>query len=300
MSEADEHRWRFQRGDEVVPRCTALEKLGGGNAYEAYVVFDERLFTPVVVKIVRPHLVEDSATLRGLRREVDMVGRLNHPVIVRGFHADVEPPRPYLALERLLGPRLSTLLRKHGTLPLEQLLPLALELSSALHYLREVGVVHLDVKPSNIIMGTTPRLIDLSIARDVDRAAELDHVVGTDRYLAPEQADPPVTGTPGPPADVWGLGAVMFESIAGAPPFPAGARDEDAAPAERWPQLVEDPGPLPKGTAIVVADLVLQCLARDPADRPEPAELFERLEPLVHKLPKPRLGLFRPTIGSRR
>ena len=80
---------------------------------------------------------------------------------------DADGPRPHLVLEHLEGPRLSQLLRKHGALPMEQLLPLALELASALHYLAGQDVVHLDVKPSNVIMGAPARLIDLSVTRDL-------------------------------------------------------------------------------------------------------------------------------------
>lgn len=288
--------WRLEQGAEVVPDARVIERLGGGSAYEAYRAFDERLFAPIVVKVVRPHLVGDRSTLRGLRREVQMVGRLNHPAIVRGFHADVAGERPYIALESLDGPRLSTLLRSFGTLPLEQLLPLGLEMSSALHYLREVGVVHLDVKPSNIIMGAPPRLIDLSVARTVEHAAELEDVVGTDAYLAPEQADPPRSGQPGTPADIWGLGVTLFEAAAGRRPFADGVRDEEAAPELRWPQLVERPDPLPTMVPDAVAKIVLACLDTDPQARPTPAELAALLEPLVDALPRPRLGGIRPTI----
>jgi len=289
-----EQSWRLAGGDEVAPGCTVIERLGGGRAYEAYRALDDDLFAPVVVKVVRPHLVDDAPTLRGLRREVELVGRLNHPVIVRGFHADTGGERPYLALESLDGPRLSTLLRRYGPLPLEQLLPLGLEMTSALHYLRNRGVVHLDIKPSNIIMGAPPRLIDLSIARDIEDARSLDHVVGTDAYLAPEQADPPRSGRPGFAADMWGLGATLFEALAGYRPFADGVRDDESTPDQRWPQLVESPATLPKRVPAAVSKPVLACLASRPVDRPTPGELAGLLEPLVDALPRPKLAGFRP------
>ncbi len=288
--------WGFGEGDEVVPGSTVIEKLGGGSAYEAFRAFDSGLFAPVVVKVVRPHLVMDTPTLRGLRREVDMVGRLNHPVIARGFHAKTDGPMPYLAMESLDGPRLSTLLRKYGTLPMEQLLPLGLEMCSALHYLRGCGIVHLDVKPSNIIMGAPPRLIDLSIARFVKDASELDHVVGTDAYLAPEQADPPRSGRPGVAADMWGLGATMFEALTGYRPFVDGAKEESATPQERWPQLADEIATLPARIPGFVSAPIQACLARSPEQRPSPEELAAMLEPLVDALPRPRLNGFRPRV----
>ena len=117
-----------------------------------------------------------------------MLDTVRHPVIVRGFDAVLDGDRPHLLLEHLEGPRLSSLVRRHGPLALEQLLPLALELASALHYLAGRELVHLDVKPGNVVMGAPARLIDLSVARSVDEAAALRHVVGTDGYLSPEQA----------------------------------------------------------------------------------------------------------------
>ena len=236
--------WAIGPGDELVPGVVAEKRLGGGERYEAYLGWHDQLFAPVVVKMVRPALVEDRSTLRGLAREVEMLRRLAHPVIVRTFGHQLDGPRPHVVLEHLDGPRLSTLLRKFGPLPLEQLLPLGLEMCSALHYLRVESVVHLDVKPSNIIMGSPPRFIDLSIARSVEQARVLDHVVGTDAYMAPEQCDPPRTGNPDVAADVFGLGATLFEAASGAQPFARGSREEHALPHERWPQLTEDPAPL--------------------------------------------------------
>ena len=281
--------WQLTEGDEIAPGLLAMSRLGGGRAYEAYLAWSERLHVHVVAKVVRPDQVEDPSTLRGLRREVAMLDRLDHPVVVRAFGAVLDGPRPHVVLEHLDGPRLSSLLRRHGPLPLEQLLPLALQVCSALHYLAGEDVVHLDVKPSNIIMGSTPRLIDLSIARTRTEAAALDHVVGTDDYLAPEQCDPPATGHPGPPADMWGLGATLFRAASGRLPFDvAGASDRTGL--DRWPQLTEPPATLPRQLPDALAKPVLACLDRDPAARPSAAELAAELEPLVAALPKPVLG----------
>lgn len=285
--------WGLTPGDEVVRDCTVQRLVGGGTSYEAYLAFDEQRLTPVVVKVVRPHLVDDPSTLRTLAREIDVVGRLAHPVVVRGFHAESSGARPYIALERLHGPSLAKLIRRHGALDLDQVIPLALEICSALHYLHARGVVHLDVKPSNIIMDTVPRLIDFSIARSVEQAAALDHTTGTDRYLAPEQADPPRTGAPGPASDVWGLGATLFHAIAGYRPFPDGSRDPDAPAEARWPQLIEPALDLPASVPAPLAQIVGACLSRDPEQRPTPREVFDVLDPAMERLPKPRVAPLR-------
>src|SRR5687768_16957090 len=154
--------WGFHQGDSITTDLTAMKLLGGGEAYEAYLAFDDITYAPVVVKVVRPGQVENASTLRGLRREVATLSAVNHPVVVRGLRSELGGERPHVVLEQLDGPRLSTLIRRFGPLPEQQYLPLAIEMSSALHYLHRLGYVHLDVKPSNIIMGAPARLIDLS------------------------------------------------------------------------------------------------------------------------------------------
>lgn len=284
-----EGSWGLRNGDPITEELTAIRLLGGGSSYEAYVAFDEHTYGPVVVKVLRPHKVADASSLRGLRREVDTLSMVNHPVVARGLRAVLDGDRPHVVLEAIDGPRLSTLLRKHGRLPEQQYLPLALEIASALHYFRRIGLVHLDIKPSNIIMGAPVRLIDLSVARRVETARELTYPIGTDAYMAPEQCDPPRSGTPDFPADVWGLGATLFEAIAGYRAFEDGeAASED--PAARFPQLTEIAYALPDAVPADVAKIVLACLEPDPADRPLPREVAEGLQPALERQPKARLS----------
>ena len=167
-------RWGLSEGDPITAELTAIKLLGGGNAYEAYLAFDEVTYAAVVVKLLRPDQVDDESSLRGLRREAATLALVNHPVVVRGLRHELDGGRPHLVLEHIDGPRLSSLVRRYGPLQEQQYLPLAVDIASALHYFRRVEVVHLDIKPSNIIMGAPARLIDLSVARDLDLAAASD------------------------------------------------------------------------------------------------------------------------------
>ncbi|MGH2986053.1 MAG: serine/threonine-protein kinase [Solirubrobacterales bacterium] len=291
---AAEPRWAFEEGEAIAPGRSALKRLGGGRRYDAYLAWDERLHAVVVCKLVRPHLVEDAHTLAGLAGEWEMLERLDHPVIVRGFDAVLDGPRPQIVLEHLEGPRLSTLVRRYGPLPVEQLVPLALQLSAAVHYLRETAVVHLDLKPSNTIMAAPPRLIDLSVALTTPQAAELLSPVGTDAYMAPEQCDPERLGPVGPPADVWGLGLTLFKAATGELPFDP-PQPHAADGPERWPQLRQEPR-WPESAPDRLAPLIMLCLERDPASRPEPADLHRALEPVLGDLPKPRLSRLKPRL----
>jgi serine/threonine-protein kinase len=286
--------WNLNEGDEIAPGLTAMRLLGGGSAYEAFLAFDEVLYTPVVVKVVRPDQVSDSQTLRGLAREVSTLKLLNHPAIVRGFHAELEGDRPLVVLENIDGPRLSTLIRRHGPLPPQQLMPLALELAAAAHYMHYMDVVHLDIKPSNIIMGSPAKLIDLSIARSMDSAARLDTALGTDAYLAPEQAVPGRDGrVPGPASDMWGIGASLFHAASGYRAFERGVSDDDAPAEARWPQITALPYEMPHFVPAEIQKLVYALIEKDPEQRPSPVELAEMVEPIMAALPKPRLSGFK-------
>lgn len=288
--------WGLEGGGEVAPGRIALEPLGGGWDFEVFLGWDEHLHALVVLKVVRPHLVEDERTLRALAREAELLRRLAHPVIVRGFGAELDRARPHLVLEHLEGPTLSRTIRRTGPLDLAQLVPLAFQLASGLAYLANEGVVHLDVKPGNVILGAPPRLVDLSIARTVEEAGRVRGPLGTDAYMAPEQCDPAIAPL-GTPADVWGLGATLFHAITGEPPFPRARGFDPEVPLERFPQLRGDPAPEPHGCPPELSAIVADCLAFEPAERPPAAAVADRLEPLVARIRPGRiLGRGRPRI----
>ncbi len=270
-------------GEPLAPGLTGLEELGGGASYEAWLAFDERLHAPVVVKIVRPHLVGDEATLAGYRRELEILSSLSHPGIARLFAYDDEAERPYLVVEHVDGPTLSSLISRHGPLPEHQLLAVAVDLCSALHYVHGQGLCHLDLKPSNVVTGAPAKLIDFSVAMTAEEADALTHPVGSDEYMAPEQCLPHERGRVGQASDVWALGATLFRAAAGYRAF-------DREP--RWAQLTDAPHPLPHFVGAELAEILDDCLQPDPADRPTPLQVVERLDPLVANLPKARLSGF--------
>jgi serine/threonine protein kinase len=280
--------WGFETGTEIAPGRTVVAPLGGGSAYEVFLVWDDDFCALLVAKVLRPDHAGDPHALRDLVREGEALARLAHPVVVRGFDAALDGPHPHLLIEHLEGPTLHALLHRHGRLPLQQLLPLALHVAGALHCMANRGWVHLDVKPDNIVMGVPPRLLDLSIARPLERAARLSSPVGTDAYMAPEQCDPErFPGAVGPPADIWGLGATLFHAHTGGKPFPRPREARHSPdPVERFPQLVREPEPLPPRTPEPLTEMLTRMLDRDPAARPTAPEFIEALEPLVAGLPR--------------
>lgn len=284
---SDKESWGFEAGDEIVPGRYAIEHLGGGHGFETYLAWDEELFSNVVVKILRPDHVARKSYQRKLRREWRVLRKLNHPVIMRGFACVKEGSRPHLVLEHLPGPTLHSML-SYGPLDVPQAVQLALHLCSALHYMEQKEVVHLDVKPANIVMGNPPRLIDLGIARSLRRAAELEGAIGTRQYMAPEQCLPGERGVVGPPADIWAVGAVLYRSVTKKRPYPSG-EDDAEDPYDEYPQLKGKIRPLPDSIPEPVRSAVMACLALDPTDRPSARELVIALEPMLDNMPsRPR------------
>jgi serine/threonine protein kinase len=275
--------WGLQEGDELAPGRSMLRRIGGGRRCETLLVWDEHRLAVLVAKVLRPDQTRSPAALADLEHEAALLARLGHPVVVRGFGAVLDGRFPHLVLEHLEGPTLAELIEGHGALALEQLLPLGLHVASALHYLAAEDVLHLDVKPSNVVMGAPPRLIDLSVARTTAEATRLRSPLGTDAYMAPEQCAP--DGRIGPPADVFGLAATLFHAVAGGKPF--------APDGERFPQLRRAPEPLPRRTPPALAELLRAGLDAEPAARPTAAEFALCLEPLVSALPQ------RMTLGRR-
>jgi eukaryotic-like serine/threonine-protein kinase len=280
-------------GDEIAPGRSVLRSLGGGSRYEVMLVWDEARFAIMVAKVLRPDVTTDPGALEDLRDEAAALDALAHPVILRRFDAVLDGRFPHLLVEHLEGPSLRRLLKAERTLPMQQLLPLALHVAAGLHYMAAAGWVHLDIKPDNLIMGVPPRIIDLSIARTVERAVRTRGVLGTDPYMAPEQCGvAEYAGRLGPPADVFGLAATLWRAATGENPFPRarGAGDSED-PDVRFPQLHAPPPHPPRGMPPELAGLLLAGLARDPGDRPPARELAVGLEPLVASLPvKARFG----------
>jgi serine/threonine protein kinase len=245
--------------------------------------------------------VGDDRARRALAAEAATLRRLTHPSFPRCFDEATDGDRPHLALELVEGPRLSTVIRRQGRLGVEQAIPLVLQIASAIHYMSTTGMLHLDVKPKNVMMAPPPRVIDLSVARSVEEARASRGPLGTDWYLAPEQAGTGLASEMGHTTDVWGLGVTMHESLAGRRPFPDG--DPRASGPARFPQLVQDPDPLPRDVPDPLASLIRASLERRPQDRPTAAEIVHELDPLTEAIPpqpilgKVRVRAWRPGSG---
>lgn len=267
--------WDFGQGEEIVPGRVALRHLGTGRRSEGYLCWDRRLGALVAVKVLRPGATEQT---KALTRELEVLGSLEHPSVPLCFDACTEGPRPHLVLEYAPGPSLRDAL---DDAPLEpaDVLPWALAVAGALHHLASRSIVHWDVKPENIVLSSPAKLIDFGTARERHESKHYDATrpPRTSHYKAPEQCEAVGSAGRGAPADVWGLGMCIYEALAARSPFPKRVQ------GERAPQLVHQPAPLPRELPAKLTETVLECLRREPGERPSAAEVAARLEPLANE-----------------
>jgi serine/threonine protein kinase len=258
-------------GEELAPGYAVLEHLHRGKALDAYAVWSAERECQCVAKVVRPDRLAETRTRRRLFREGRLLAALTHPNIVRAYET-LSRPQPTLILETLTGATVAYLIEvehERRGLPVADVAELGLQLCSAVGYLHGRRLLHLDLKPSNVVaeLGLA-KLIDLSIARSPGRAGR---GVGTKQYMAPEQAR---GGAIGPAADVWGVGALLYEAATGRRPF-------ERRPGVKYPQLDERARPvgqlrrLPRGLAAAID----ACLEPESRRRPSVPELAVALRP---------------------
>jgi eukaryotic-like serine/threonine-protein kinase len=199
-------------GATLAPAVRVLEHLHRSQRLDVYDAWCDRRACRVAAKVLRPDRLRDRSARRALLAEGRLLRRLCHPHLVRGYDVH-DGERPAIVVEALGGATLEHLAETR-TLNAAELRHLAAHLASALRYLHGEGIVHLDVKPSNVIAdGGRAKLIDRSIAR---RPGRTPAGRGTWCTMAPEQAR---GGTVGPAADVWGLGVTLWHAATGANPF---------------------------------------------------------------------------------
>ncbi|MGW1297411.1 protein kinase domain-containing protein [Streptomyces sp. NPDC002533] len=249
-----------------------LGRLGAGGMGRVYLGRSAGGRT-VAVKVVHPHFALDEQFRARFRREVESARRIGAQWTAPVLDADPDAPVPWVATGYVAGPPLSQAITEHGPLPEHAVRTLGAGLAEALAVVHGQGIVHRDVKPSNVLLALDgPRLIDFGIARALGATVSLTSTgvsVGSPGYMAPEQIrGRDVSGA----ADVFSLGAVLAYAATGAAPFPG-----DSSAVLLYKVVHEEPelGDLEGELREVVAG----CLAKDPADRPAPADLARALAP---------------------
>ncbi|MFE2162327.1 serine/threonine-protein kinase [Streptomyces lydicus] len=280
-------------GTTVAPGYEVLAHLCRTGWLDLYDAWSQERECRCVVKVLRPGRQGEQRLRERLLQEGHWLQTFTHPHLVRAYETG-ETPEPHVVLETLTGETLAHLVdRRRRRLATDDLALLGLHLCSALHYLHGKGLLHLDIKPSNIVVGCRrAKVLDLSIARPPGLAPP---GLGTFCYLAPEQAR---GGMLTPATDVWGLGSTLYEAATGAVPFGDTDTDTDidsgtGSGTDRYPQLDERAPSVTTHRRLphTLAAAIDSCLSPDPGARPSLAQLAAVLDGV---LPHGRRGVPAP------
>ncbi|MFC0531997.1 serine/threonine-protein kinase [Phytohabitans kaempferiae] len=269
----------FAPGLLLHDRYAIVEQIGVGGMSEVWLAVDQVLDRPVAVKALTAALDDDPDLFAATWREARATAKLTHPHVTQVY--DYGEQRlgsgavvPYLVMELLDGRNLADRLAA-GPLPWPEAVRTAAQVASGLAAAHRMGVVHRDVKPGNVMLTPTgAKVLDFGIAALTGSRPEGDGgwLVGTPAYAAPERLD---AGPPDPAADVYALGALLYEALAGRPPLPVATWDEAEEAHRRSPSVAP---PAVPGLPPAVTALVLACLSRDPARRPRAQDVAEALD----------------------
>ncbi|MBV8431877.1 MAG: serine/threonine protein kinase, partial [Solirubrobacterales bacterium] len=244
--------------------------LGGlGILYRARQL---RLDRPVALKIVEAELARDPVVRERLRREARAVAALDHPNVVPLYEAGESDGTIYIVTRWVEGTELGVLISNEGSLEPRRAARIAAQIATALETAHEKGLIHRDVKPSNVIVTSEGHvyLTDFGLAKRAETAAGLtraDQMLGTVDYVAPEQIEGSEADAPG---DIYSLGCVLYEMLAGEPPF----ADQRGGMAKMWAQVNAQPRPLRDRRSDVppaLEEVLDRAMAKDPGARPNAA-----------------------------
>lgn len=253
-----------------------ISKLGAGGMGEVYLAEDTRLGRHVALKVLPPDLAMDPGRKARFVREARAASALNHPNIVTVYDIGHEDEIEFLAMEYVAGKPLSALIPRQG-MPLNELLPCAIQLAGALAKAHDAGIVHRDIKPGNIMMTTegVVKVLDFGLAKlteppssDTAPTQSLHHqsgapteegrIVGTTAYMSPEQVEgKPVDGR----SDIFSFGTVLYEMATGVRPFHGDTQISIVSAI-----LQKDPAPvtvLQPGLPLDLERIISRCLKKD-------------------------------------
>jgi eukaryotic-like serine/threonine-protein kinase len=260
-------------GQRLGERYVLQQRLAVGGMGEVWTAHDEKLNRAVAVKVLRTDLAPDSAFQRRFRAEARTAAALSHGGIAAVYDYGEARGSAYLVMELVPGEPLSAMIAREGALGTDRSLQIVSQAARALHAAHRHGVVHRDIKPANLMI--TPELrvkvTDFGIARprDHEPLTATGQVMGTAHYLAPELARGEIAS---PLSDVYALGVVAYECLAGWRPFDGDNQIEVATA-----HLQDEPPPLPGTIPGPVRDLVMSAMAKNPAGRPQGAHLLAGL-----------------------
>ena len=247
-------------------------RIAIGGMGEVWEATDHVIGRTVAIKILKDEYMGDPGFLERFRAEARHAALVNHEGIANVYDYGEEEGSAFLVMELVPGEALSTILERERVLPADQVLDIIAQTASALHAAHQAGLVHRDIKPGNLLITPDRRvkITDFGIARIADQVplTATGQVMGTVQYLSPEQAS---GHSASPSTDVYSLGIVAYEALAGRRPFTG-----ESQVAIAMAQINEAPPELPVTVAEPVRNLIFASIAKKPSERPASAQAFAR------------------------
>lgn len=256
---------QFVPGALVNDRYRIVGLLGKGGMGEVYRADDLTLGQSVALKFLPMSLANDENRLERFRNEVRLARQISHTNVCRVYDIGECDGQPFLSMEYIDGEDLASLLRRIGRLPRNKALEIARQLCAGLHAAHELGILHRDLKPMNVMIDGRGkvRITDFGLAALADEATGAEIRAGTPAYMAPEQLTGKAVSVR---SDVFSLGLVLYEAFTGEKAFTATTIEElkhqHAESAPRPPSRILD------GFDPAIERVLMHCLERDPRDRP--------------------------------
>ncbi len=271
----------LRSGREPIPGYTLQARIGAGAMGSVYRAHQRAMKRDVAIKILRRDLTDDPRQVERLQREATLVGKLDHPSIVRGLDCGESGGLVWFVMEYVEGRTLHQRIKADGALSPDEAVTIARKIAEALAHAHSHGVVHRDIKPGNILLTNDdePRLTDYGLAKGEtdDALTQIDATLGTPQYIAPEQARNPRDADIR--SDIYSLGATLYAMLAGRPPHQA-----ESLAATLTKVLYERPTPLAEaapGTPRELSYVVERMMAKDRRHRyAGPEELVRDLRAL--------------------
>jgi serine/threonine-protein kinase len=263
-------------------RYRLVKRIATGGMGEVWQAQDEVILRQVAIKILKQQYMGDPDFVERFRTEAKHAAMINHDGIANVYDYGEDDGSAYLVMELVPGESLSSILEREKTLPEQQVISIIAQTALALDAAHREGLVHRDIKPGNLLISPDGqvKITDFGIARVANQVSltQTGQVMGTVQYLAPEQA----TGKPASASgDIYSLGIVAFEALAGKRPFKG-----ETQMAIAMAQINETPPPLPEHIDAKLQKLIMDCMAKKPDQRPSSAlALAARAEALLSTAP---------------
>jgi serine/threonine protein kinase len=246
---------------QILGKCLLLECIGEGSSGQVFLARHSTLDIPVAVKVLRGPI--DDRIRRRVKQEARLLARINHPNIVRIWDFCEEPDRSYLVLEYVAGMNLAEVLEHDGRMPPSAALEVVAQITEGLSAAQDLGIVHRDIKPGNILLAHdgTAKLADLGLAVLLEPGSPKRSHSGSIAYRAPEQA----RGKVDQRSDIYALGATFYHLVTGRAPFQGTNKTEvviQHAQAEAVP-----PHELAPCSNPALSEVILKMLAKQPQYR---------------------------------